>query len=125
MLLPILREIKADLNRLNELYDNLSDIVRNLEKHEKFDATEIQGLVNASLTWQLNLKLASVNTSLRQELKSIETQLESHVSNQLAVLNWANTLSHWELTKAQVSVNSSITGGIKNISDHLTNGITC
>ena len=71
-LLPVLKEMKADINHLNELYSNLSNTVSNLNTQTPSELTSSE--------------LASVNASIREELRAVESRLESHVTSELVPL---------------------------------------
>ena len=78
-ILPTLKEMKTELNNLNELYNDLTATVSNLEEtvsglnetvrnlEETVNSHESQ--IAADLG-QLHMKLTSVNDSMRKELKN-------------------------------------------------------
>ena len=91
-ILPTLKEMKTELNNLNELYNDLTVTVSNLEEsvsglnetmrnlEETVNSHETQ--IAADLG-QLHMKLTSVNDSMRKELKTLESALKDHMTSEL------------------------------------------
>ena len=91
-ILPTLKEMKTELNNLNELYNDLTATVSNLEEtvsglnetvrnlEETVNSYETQ--IAADLG-QLHMKLTSVNDSMRKELKTMESSLKDHMTSEL------------------------------------------
>ena len=91
-ILPTLKEMKTELNNLNELYNNLTATVSNLEETVSGLNETVRNLeetVNSHETQiaadlgQLHTKLTSVNDSMRKELKTMESALKEHMTSEL------------------------------------------
>ena len=91
-ILPTLKEMKTELNNLNELYNDLTVTVSNLEESVSGLNETVRNLeetVNSHETQiaadlgQLCMKLTSVNDSMRKELKTMESALKDHMTSEL------------------------------------------
>ena len=88
-ILPTLKEMKTELNNLNELYNDLTATVSNLEETVSGLNETVRNLEESHETQiaadlgQLHMKLTSVNDSMRKELKTMESSLKDHMTSEL------------------------------------------
>ena len=104
-LLPVLNEMKDDVNRLNGVVGDLSGNVAELETQTKLELVNLQKTVNKSISSyaeELNLKLDSVQVYMEQNNPQVP--------------------SHEELMVSIVSVNTSLANHVSCIKEEL-NGL--
>ena len=91
-ILPTLKEMRTELNNLNELYNNLTTTISNLEETVSGLNETVRNLeetVNSHETQiaadlgQLHMKLTTVNDSMRKELKTMESAVKDHMTSAL------------------------------------------
>ena len=88
-ILPTLKEMKTELNNLNELYNDLTATVSYLEETVSGLNETVRNLEESHETQiaadlgQLHMKLTSVNDSMRKELKTMESSLKDHMTSEL------------------------------------------
>ena len=79
VLLPVLKEIKTDLNNLNDLYRNMSDTVSNLEKTVS-NLDETASHMNETVT-ELNETVEKHKNQTTTEIAELHTLLQSPTNN--------------------------------------------